>query len=317
VPRQIPQLFASAGQQPFDESQSGRLQFAHWLTQPDHPLTARVMVNRLWRWHFGRGIVRSVDNFGKLGERPTNQPLLDWLAVEFVRSGWSIKDMQRLIMQSSAYRMSTQFDERATAADPENLLYWRFERRRLEAEEVRDALLAISGRLDLALGGTTISLREREYVTGTGSRKTTYSSLRRTVYLPILRSAVYDVLQAFDFADPSTLEGNRASTTVAPQALFMMNGELVTESVAALAKSLLDRNEPDDTARVQVAYAAVLGRRAEQHEIERALRLIDAVERQLTTAPSGSDNTPIRTREAAWQSLCRVLLASNEFIFVE
>ena len=236
------------------------MQFAHWLAQPDHPLTARVMVNRLWRWHFGRGIVRSVDNFGKLGERPTNQPLLDWLAVEFMRSGWSIKDMQRLIMQSSAYRMSTQFDERAAAVDPENLLYWRFERRRLEAEEVRDALLAISGRLDLALGGTTITLREREYVTGTGSRKTTYNSPRRTVYLPILRSAVYDVLQAFDFADPSTLEGNRASTTVAPQALFMMNGELVTESVAALAKSLLDRSEPDDTARVQVAYAAVLGR---------------------------------------------------------
>ncbi len=317
VPRQIPQLFASAGQQSFDESQSGRLQFAHWLAQPDHPLTARVMVNRLWRWHFGRGILRSVDNFGKLGERPTNQPLLDWLAVEFVRSGWSIKNMQRLIMQSSAYRMSTCFDERAAAVDPENLLYWRFERRRLEAEEVRDSLLAISGRLDLAFGGTTISLREREYVTGTGSRKTTYNSPRRTVYLPILRSAVYDVLQAFDFADPSTLEGNRASTTVAPQALFMMNGDLVTESVSALAKSLLDRSEPTDTARVQTAYAAVLGRPAEKHEIERALRLLEAVERQLTTAPSASDNTPVTAREAAWQSLCRVLLASNEFIYVE
>jgi hypothetical protein len=291
------------------------LQFAQWLVQPDHPLTARVMVNRLWRWHFGRGLVRSVDNFGKLGERPTNQPLLDWLAVECVRSGWSMKAMHRLMMQSSAYRMSTQFDERSATADPENLLYWRFERRRLEAEEVRDALLAVSGRLDTALGGTTITFREREYVTGTGSRKTTYDSVRRTVYLPVLRSAMYDVLQAFDFAYPSTLEGNRASTTVAPQALFMMNGELVTESVTALAKSLLNRSDQDDTARVQSAYARVLGRPAEKHEIERALRLVAAVERQL--AATGSDATSATIRIAAWQSLCRVLVASNEFIYVE
>ena len=128
---------------------------------------------------------------------------------------------------------------------------------------------------------------------------------------------MYDVLQAFDFADPSTLEGNRASTTVAPQALFMMNGEPVTESAIALAKSLLDQSEPDDNARVQAAYIAVLGRPAENHEIERALRLIAAVERQLSTAKSSSETTPAAVRQSAWQSLCRILLASNEFIYVE
>lgn len=307
VPRQFLRVVAGEKQTPIDASQSGRLQLAEWLTQPDHPLTARVMVNRIWRWHFGRGLVRTVDNFGKLGERPTNQALLDWLAVEFVRSGWSMKALHRQIMLSSTYQMSTQYDARAAAADPENLLYWRFERRRLEAEEVRDALLAVSGRLDRSLGGTTASFREREYVTGTGSRVTTFTTPRRSVYLPILRSAVYEVLQAFDFTDPSASEGNRATTTVAPQALFMMNGGPVAENAAALAKTLLTRSDLDDRARVGEAFAAILNRPATKPEIARSLQLVAEIEKQ----------TEIDAKQAAWTSLCRVLFASNEFIYVE
>jgi mono/diheme cytochrome c family protein len=312
VPRQFPRVLAGERQTPIDGNQSGRLQLAQWLTQPDHPLTARVMVNRIWRWHFGRGLVRTVDNFGKLGERPTNQPLLDWLAVEFVKSGWSMKALHRLIMQSSVYQMSTQFDAQAAAADPENLLYWRFERRRLEAEEVHDALLAVGGRLDRTLGGTTTTFKEREYVSGTGSRVLAYNSARRTIYLPVLRSAVYEVLQAFDFADPSTLEGNRATTTVAPQALFMMNGKLVAENATALAESLLERGELDDAARVRAAFAAVLNRPATRSDVDRSLQFVRELQNQ-----AGAEASPADVRRSAWGSLCRVLLASNEFIYVE
>lgn len=313
APRQFLRVIAGEDQKPLDDTQSGRLQFAQWLTSPTHPLTARVAVNRIWRWHFGRGLVRSVDNFGRLGERPTNRPLLDWLAVEFVRSGWSIKDMHRLIMRSSAYQMSTQFDTTAAAADPENLRYWRFERRRLEAEEVRDALLLVGGKLDSKLGGTTFTFREREYVTGTGSRVIKYDATRRSVYLPVLRSAVYDVLQAFDFADPSTLEGNRATTTVAPQALFMMNGDLVAASAAALADRLLANGELDDSARAQRAFASVLGRNATSQEVSQAMKLTAAIEKQSIGESQPAD----QARRLAWRSLCRVLLASNEFMYVE
>jgi len=313
APRQFLRVIAGEQQTPLASDRSGRLELAQWLTSPTHPLTARVAVNRIWRWHFGRGIVRSVDNFGKLGERPTNQPLLDFLAVEFVKSGWSIKAMHRLIMNSSAYQMSTQFDSTAAAADPENLRYWRFERRRLEAEEVRDALLLIGGRLDPKFGGTTFTFKEREYVSGTGSRVIKYDATRRSVYLPVLRSAVYDVLQAFDFADPSTLEGNRATTTVAPQALFMMNGDLVADSAGSLADRLLASAELDDSGRVQQAFTSVLGREATSREVDQALELTSAIAAQ---SAAESIAAPA-ARRTAWRSLCRVLLASNEFIYVE
>ena len=150
----------SFGEDPaIPNAESGRLQLARWLTGRDHPLTSRVMVNRLWRWHFGRGIVASTDNFGRLGGRPSNQPLLDWLAVQFVESGWSIKNLHRRIMLSHTYQMSTAFDAEAAKIDPENKLLWRMNRRRLEAEAVRDAVMAISGGLDHAMGGVDSQLQ--------------------------------------------------------------------------------------------------------------------------------------------------------------
>src|SRR5207244_4689098 len=136
----------------------------------DHPLTSRVMVNRLWRWHFGRGIVPSTDNFGRLGEPPTNQPLLDWLALRFIERGWSIKEMHRLIMLSSTYQMGSPFDARAAEIDPENKLLWRANRRRLEAEEIRDAVMAVSGDLKLVEGGSILNYKDRQYVANTSKR---------------------------------------------------------------------------------------------------------------------------------------------------
>src|SRR5262249_33321054 len=166
VPRRFPRILAGEKQSPIEGKQSGRLQLAEWLTRRDNPLTPRVLVNRLWHWHFSAGLVRSPDNFGALGDRPVNQPLLDWLAVRLVESGWSVKAMHRLIMLSSTYQMSGAHDERAALVDPENHLHWRWQRRRLDAEEVRDALLAVSGQLDSAMGGSLMQGSNRGYVPG-------------------------------------------------------------------------------------------------------------------------------------------------------
>ena len=167
VPRRFPRILAGENQPPLESSRSGRLELAAWLTGPDHPLTARVMVNRLWLWHFGDGLVGSPDNFGRLGETPVNPDLLDWLSRRFVASGWSIKAMQRLIMLSSTYQMSTRFDPRAAQVDPENRLHWRTSRRRLDAEAIRDAILAVSGELDATMGGTLLTEKNHAYVNST------------------------------------------------------------------------------------------------------------------------------------------------------
>jgi hypothetical protein len=313
VPRQFPRILAGEKQTPIDNKQSGRLQLAAWLTQPDHPLTARVMVNRLWRWHFGEGLVRTTDNFGRLGDRPVHRELLDWLAVRFVEGGWSVKTMHRLLMLSSTYQMSAAHDDRAALVDPDNRLHWRWNRRRLEAEALRDAILAVSGRLELTMGGSLYPGANRQYVIGYPN--TTYDKYdfnRRSVYLPVIRSDLYSVFQAFDFADPSAPSGERATTTVAPQALFMMNGKLVLGQTRHMAAGLLAR-EPDDAGRVRVAYELAYGRPPGERETARALAFVRRCEEAL--AAEKLDEKERRLR--AWQGLCRVVLAANEFIYVE
>jgi len=311
VPRRFPSILT--GKQPsFDGKHSGRLELANWLTKPENPLTARVMVNRIWLHHFGAALVRSPDNFGLLGDRPAHRELLDWLAIRFGESGWSIKAMHRLIMLSSVYQMSTAYNEASFQADPENRLHWRMNRRRLEAEAVRDAILAVSDQLDQAMGGSLLVTKNRAYVASTFSvNPTNYDSTRRSVYLPVVRSALYEVLQAFDFADPSVANGERATTTVAPQALFMMNSELVQTQSRKWAESLL-RRPGNDAARIQAVYERGLGRLATAPETERALAFVRDVKQALP------GNLPVdEQRTRAWASLCRVILASNEFIYVE
>jgi hypothetical protein len=314
VPRRFPRILAGENQSSIDDKQSGRLQLATWVTGHDNPLTSRVMVNRIWRGHFGEGLVRSMDNFGRLGERPVNQPLLDWLAIHFVQSGWSIKAMHRLIMLSSTYQMSTAYDEKAARVDPENRLHWRMNRRRLEAEALRDSLLAVSGHLDQTMGGSLYQGANRAYVAGYPN--TTYDKFdfnRRSVYLPVIRSDLYAVFQAFDFADPSMPSGARASTTVAPQALFMMNGKLVLEQTRQLAQDLLSRQHVNDAQRVQLLYEQVYGRPPTIMEIDRALNFVNRCERAFGEEKAASQDCHWR----AWQSLCRVLLAANEFMYVD
>ncbi len=314
VRRRFPRILADDRQTPIGADRSGRLELAHWLTRPDHPLTARVMVNRIWKGHFGQGIVRSPDNFGRLGERPDNQPLLDWLALRLVESGWSVKEMHRRIMLSSTYQMSSAFNARAAEIDPENRLLWRVDRRRMEAEVIRDSLLYVSGRLDFTMGGTLLS--EPPFVNLSGKGKSRdpalYDSPRRSVYLPVLRSAVYEVLEAFDFADPSRMSGRRSSTTVAPQALFMLNSKLMEESAGQLAGRLLDSPIQTEGERIRQAYERVLSRPPTPEEKREWMYFLPRYEAEL----DGDRSDARQRRASAWLALCRVLLSSNEFVYV-
>ena len=271
------------------------------------------MANRIWRWHFGQGLSRSTDNFGRLGEPPTDPALLDWLAVRFMKDGWSLKKMHRLLMLSSAYAMSAAHDPRAAKLDPENRLHWRAEVRRLEAEAVRDALLAVSGTLDPTMGGTLLPLKNREYVFDHTSRDATrYDSRRRSIYLPVIRNNVYDVFQLFDFADPAVLDGNRATTTVAPQALFMMNSDLVHAAATAMADRLLERRELDDAGRIRLLYLQAYARPVKASEAARARLFLSRLE----GAQAGADADPAKRRRNAWTWLCHSLMAANEFLYV-
>ena len=313
-PRQFPVALAGDHQTPIDSHRSGRLEMAQWLTRPNHPLTARVFVNRVWRWHFGEGIVGSTDNFGLLGERPVDQPLLDWLATTFVEDGWSLKKLHRRMMLSKSYQMSSRYDAHAAQVDPENRLHWRNSRRRLEAEAVRDAVLAVSGQLDTKMGGTLLTLQERQYVTSTAnSDPVDYRSNRRSLYLPVVRSALYDVFTAFDFGDPTVMNGDRPTTTVAPQALFMMNSALVLEHTKAMAASLLAHTELDDSGRIQLAYETCYGRPASPAELQRAQEFL----KRLQPLYAAQQPNGMTAQQRSWQSLCKALIASNEFIYVE
>jgi len=311
VPRRVPQVFGDAAP-PIGADRSGRLELADWLTRPTNPLTARVMVNRLWAGHFGAGLVRTPDNFGRLGERPTHPELLDWLAAEFVEKGWSLKHVHRLMVTSAAYRSASQADAAAVRLDPENRLLSRFPRRRLDAEEVRDGMLAVSGLLDRTIGGSLLKATPRQYVTSTASRNyESYDLPRRTVYLPVVRSAVYDVLQTLDFPDPSVPAGQRPTTVVPTQALFMLNGTLVDRAAEAFARSVLAASG-DDPARVAEAYRRAFGRAPTTAELDRVATYLTRSEAAADAALAPADR-----RVRAWRGLCRVLLASNEFVFVE
>lgn len=325
APRQFPRILVGDSQSPIVGEKSGRLDLAQWMTQPENPLTARVMVNRIWQWHFGEGIVRSVDNFGLLGEQPTHPELLDYLTRRFVNDGWSVKKMHRRLMLSGAYQSSgagsgdprPTIDPPPTMADPENRLLSHFPRRRLEAEEVRDSLLAVSDSLDCRMGGSQLGIENHKYVTSTANvDPVVYGGNRRSVYLPVVRSALYDVFQAFDFADPSVSIGKRDSTTVAPQALFMMNSQIAAQQSREL-NELLAKSSADDTSRIRLLYERAYSRPPTDPEVSRSLAFLDRYTAASKNASSAASNSAEKAHETAWQTLCRAVLAANEFVYVE
>jgi hypothetical protein len=296
----------------FPANQSGRLELARWLASPEHPLTSRVMANRIWSWHFRQGIVPTTDNFGLLGQQPTHPALLDWLAHWFTSNGWSLKDMHRLIMSSRTYQQSSATSAQGYAADPEDLLLHHFPVRRLEAEEIRDALLEVAGSLDTTIGGKTIPRRNREFVFNHTSKDfTSYGSTRRALYMPIIRNNLYDLFQQFDYPDPSTSTGLRYSSVVSPQALLLMNSDLATDAAKSFATRLF-KFSADKEARLLAAYRLAFAREATAEDLRRAENYLTAADATLNSTQQDST----KREQEAWALLCQALMMSNEFIYL-
>jgi hypothetical protein len=307
APRAVPAILVKAEPAPAAFNGSGRLETANWIASAKNPMTARVMVNRLWMWHFGEGIVATPDNFGKMGARPTHPELLDYLAAKFVEGGWSVKNIQRIIMLSNAYQMSADADPKTMAADPENALISRFNRQRLDVEEIRDSMLAIDGTLDETMGGTLQTGFGTDGENSSGRLSLNPETVkRRTVYLPLRRSNLPTLLNLYDFGDATTVNGKRALTNVAPQALFMMNSEFVTERAKTVANALLEEASLSDRQRLERMFVKVLDRMPEADEIDAAFTYMTRY-REKFQADSA----------AAWRSFLHILLTSNEFIYVE
>ncbi|HUQ94208.1 MAG TPA: PSD1 and planctomycete cytochrome C domain-containing protein [Bryobacteraceae bacterium] len=286
-----------------------RRAFAEWLTQPGHPLTARVMVNRVWAGHFGAGIVASLDNFGKSGTAPTHPELLDWLATEFVRDGWSLKKLHKLIVTSSAYRQSAASRADGLAADADNKLLWRMSPRRLDAESVRDAILSAAGRLDATMFGEpvrTVTKPSGEVVPEAELEKPG----RRTVYQLVRRSAPQSLLNAFDAPVMEINCARRASTTSATQALALMNGEFVTTQSEHFARRLLNQPQ-EDKLRIREAFRIALSRDPSPGETDRLLTFVRTQESFYGDLPEAA------RRRRIYSDLCQALLAANEFIHLD
>jgi cytochrome c553 len=299
---------------PIDPAHSGRLELAHWLTSPENPLTPRVMVNRIWANLFGEGIVRTVDNFGSTGEAPANPELLDHLATEFVHNGWSVKQIVREIVMSHAYQLSSAKNPADYNADPGDRLVWRMASRRLDAEEIRDAMLVVGGKLDAApaVGSPAAALPVVE-IRNAAASKALDAGNKRSVYLPILRDLVPPVLDLFDFAEPTMVIGSRDSTTVATQALFLMNDPFVIEQAGHMAERVQNATGLDDAGRVDYAYRLGLSRPATTAEKARVLKYISEFQRQ---AMSVTKDSLKGSRTDAWASFCQALLAGAEFRYL-
>tara|TARA_R110002049_G_scaffold285698_1_gene466679 strand:+ start:57870 stop:60365 length:2496 start_codon:yes stop_codon:yes gene_type:complete len=295
---------------------SGRLELANWIVGFDNPLTARVAVNRVWQHLFGRGIVATVNNFGANGDRPTHPDLLDHLASEFMADGGSIKQLIRRIMTSRVYRLSTESSVAGNAADPDNEWLWRANQRRLEAEAIRDAMLASAGNIDLSPGQASIVAKVGEGLVGQTlkAEQLHESGVKRSVYLPIVRGELPAILRIFDFPEPSIIGGVRDVTTVPTQALYMMNDEFVMQTAATFAQRLLDEASIDDHARVRLAYRLSVGRKPTHNEIKQAIRYIDEMQSILEAQKTKKSESESQLQ--AWSSFCQTLFASSEFRYI-
>ncbi len=299
------------------DDRSGRRALAEWLTQPRHPVTARVLVNRVWHYLFGRGLVRTVDNLGVLGRKPTHPKLLDYLAVRFARDGWSIKRLIRRIMVSRVYRMSTAYQEAGGSADPRNRLLWRMRPKRLDAESLRDAMLAASGALDRrpVEGSPAVQSLPNGWIEKEIHKKKFEKRIperRRSVYFPILRGRVPQVLATFDFPRPSLVQGNREVTTVPSQALFMMNSPFVIEQSQRMADRLFRMAPGSAAKRVSLAYELALVRKPRPEERRRAVKYVEEISKTL----AGKFEDERKRRRKAWASFCQTLFASAEFRYL-
>lgn len=301
----------------FSANQSGRLELADWIASPKNPLTARVTVNRIWQHLFGRGIVSTVDNFGALGEKPSHPELLDHLALQFVKDGWSVKKMIRYLLLSRAYGLASTHVAANFEKDPDNVWLWRHSPRRLDAESLRDAVLAVSGQLDLESPVGSVVARNGEQIVQPGRLApnlfTDAQSRHRSVYLPIVRNALPEALELFDAPDPSLVVGVRDITTVPAQSLFLMNSPFLIQQSRHFASRLLAVGDLGDSARVAMAFRLAFNREPTQEETTQATNFVKRSQAAIEPTEKSQDQISLR----AWAAFCQALFASAEFRYVD
>ena len=304
------------GSDPLDPERkgSGRLELSRWLVDSKNPLTARVFVNRVWQWHFGQGLVRTPSDFGLRGEEPTHPELLDWLTGEFIKSGWSLKSLHRLIMQSRTYQLSSADNSEMEAIDPSNRWYWKFQRRPLAAEELRDSVMQVAGTLnptqpeghpfpDVNSWGFTIH----------NPFHAVYDSEHRSVYLMKQRNRRHPYLALFDGADPNQSQAMRSYSTTPTQSLFLMNSPFIVKHSEVFAERVLALSS-DENVRIAWAIETTTGNKPQQAEIEATKEFLRNYEQATTEASVASDP---KNESKAWAALARVLMTSNAFLFVD
>ncbi len=315
VPRGFLTIGTAGSMPAVAKDQSGRLGLAEYLTQKENPLTARVAANRVWQHLFGRGIVASVDNFGVQGDPATHPELLDWLANDLTNNGWSVKHLIRTIMASRVYQQAGTANAKAQELDPENLLLWRARHRRLEVEAIRDAMLTASDEMELtppAEGSIVASVGDVDIGRGLNPAKFATVTKKRSVYLPIVRTVVPEMLQVFDFPEPSNINGQREVTTVATQALYLMNSTFAIAQAEAFAKRVIDSKQTDEAGRVDLAYRLSLSRKPTVVERDEAAKFLTEM-----AASISNDAKPEAARLKAWTAVCQALFATAEFRYVE
>jgi hypothetical protein len=313
IARGVPRFLPGCDMPAPGSRESGRLELADWLASPRNPLTARVMVNRVWQHHFGRGLVATPSNFGTRGSPPSHPQLLDWLTASFVEHGWSIKSLHRLIMGSKTYQLACDRDSADEAIDSSNRWYWRCERQRLDAEAIRDAMLDVSGVLDLGRPGPHPFPPIREWHwTQHFPFKADYPSPHRSVYLMTQRLHRHPFLGLFDGPDTNTTTDVRSTSTVPLQALFLMNSDFMRETAGEFARRLC-RESSDSSARIARAHELAYSRPAGPDEIEQGRAYVDGYAREAAKAGL----SPQRADVEAWLSYARTILAANEFVYLD
>ncbi|MFM7318057.1 MAG: DUF1553 domain-containing protein, partial [bacterium] len=336
VPRGMVRVISWSDSPKIAHGQSGRLELAQWLVDQRNPLTARVTVNRIWQKLFGEGLVRSVDYFGTRGEKPSHPELLDHLALRFMQGGWSQKRLIRSLVLSRTYRLGNGSNTTALSVDSENRLVWRMNRQRLDAEAIRDSMLAVSGELREIRGGPGMPLEFPENSSSLEPKAVNppaYSLVKfrpeqefqRTVYLPVIRSAQPEVTRLrdlFDFTQPAQIAGSRPQTVVPTQALFLLNNRLPRSRAVALAKALL--NQPMNREnRLAELWLRVYNRPIIISEKDEALRFLEQIEVDEKPIDQSGKKTASKEKSEsvaagellAWIELCHALLGTNEFIF--
>jgi hypothetical protein len=309
-----------------------RLALAKWLTGERNPLTARVLVNRVWMNHFGRGLVNTPADFGTLGEKPSHPELLDWLTRDFVSAGWRLKRLHKLMMTSTAYRQSSARDPRKSEVDPEGRLYWRISVRRLDAETLRDRILATTGVLSRKIFGPSVPVKEDavgQVVVGVdlpaGSDPLGHEAFRRSMYIQVRRSQPLAMLHVFDQPVMETNCERRTVSTVATQSLMLMNSEFILQQAGFFAARIRKQAGGDLSAQVQTAWQLAFLRAPEPSELEQALTFLAAqaepapIAAAASTPQAGTNPPPAAAASAAdpLASLCQILLSTNEFLYIE